>query len=199
MQASVEPALTPSPGPEPRERRKRRLRPHPADLVQKPSTARPRPFRCRGCDLDETQMRSRPPPVYAERRRSSHFESHRTMVKRAAFAATFCERLRGQEADDGSRTRDLRLGKPGEASDSRRYGRFCCFERAVQYGRFDQEGCPRPLPGRALPGPLPGLSVPSDRPVRGFRPAPNPALVRSSASAPPGPFWYAKWSRNGRP
>jgi len=54
-------------------------------------------------------------------------------------------------------------------------------------------------PERELPGPLPGQTFRPTQPVSCWCMTPNPSarpFIRQRAT---GPFWYAKWSRNGQP
>ncbi len=67
------------------------------------------------------------------------------------------------------------------------------------WGDSGVEGCPGPLPGGQLPGPLPGSFFRPRQRVCWFAMTPNPSarpFIRQRAT---GPFWYAKWSRNGQP
>src|ERR1700733_10362525 len=54
-------------------------------------------------------------------------------------------------------------------------------------------------PERELPGPLPGQTFRPTQPVSCWCMTPNPSARPFIRQRSTGPFWYGKWSRNGRP
>jgi hypothetical protein len=103
------------------------------------------------------------------------------------------------EADDGSRTRDLRLGKPKWGCLAPVVTGNSAARDALEIGVSGQEGCPRPLPGGAVARTVARTDVASEATCKLHVDGTKSERKTLHPRARDRPILYGKWSRNGQP